>query len=166
MFKLGCEDSNLDRWLQRPSSCQLDDIPSNKNQRPTRASDRIRTGTDLFHRQALYQLSYTRQKCSRRDSNSDRALIWRLQGISLPLCHLSVARSAPTGTRTRTSHRSGVDTLFTVSLSPIELWEQAIKYPMGLVGLEPTSYGLKVRCLRQLGHRPNALAPRKTATSS
>ena len=27
--------------------------------------------------------------CSGRDSNSDRALIWCLQGIGLPLCQLS-----------------------------------------------------------------------------
>jgi hypothetical protein len=32
--------------------------------------------------------------CSGRDSNSDRALIWCLQGISLPLCPLSY-RSEP-----------------------------------------------------------------------
>jgi hypothetical protein len=42
--------------------------------------------------------------CSGRDSNSDRALIWCLQGISLPLCQLSYRSKqitdAPVGSRT------------------------------------------------------------------
>lgn len=56
--KLGCKDSNLDRWLQRPPSCLLDDIPTKSK---IRASDGIRTRILLGHSQALHQLSYTRQ---------------------------------------------------------------------------------------------------------
>ncbi len=51
--RLGCEDSNLDQQIQSLRPGQLDDIPPG-------ASDRARTGDDLFHSQALSHLSYTR----------------------------------------------------------------------------------------------------------
>ena len=40
------------------------------------------------------QFDIRNSSCSGRDSNSDHALIWCLQGISLPLCQLSY-RSEP-----------------------------------------------------------------------
>lgn len=121
-YKLGCKDSNPDQQLQRLRSCRLDDIPIE------RASDRIRTGDLLFHRQALSAIGAPlaiNQNTPAETRTCDHALMRRSQDISLPLFRLSYGSKLQ-----RTS--------------------------MGPVRLELTIHGLKGRCLLQFGHGPEA----------
>lgn len=74
---------------------------------PTEAAGRNRTCVNEFRKLAPHPLGHgsemvetmgliqnRKSSCSGRDSNSDRALIWCLQGISLPLFQLSYRSSS------------------------------------------------------------------------
>ena len=71
-------------------------LPVRRHPNNLKAPGRARTGDILFHRQEPLPTGLQAPSCSRRDSNSDHALIRRLQVISLPLFQLSYgSESAP-----------------------------------------------------------------------
>jgi hypothetical protein len=96
-------------------------------------------------------------KCSGRDSNSDHALIWCLQGISLPLCQLSYRSNSNNWCARRDSNPPP-------RFKRPVLRHQSFERVALAAGFEPALTALEEQRLVPLGHASNSSGDEGTRT--
>ena len=93
----------------------------------------------------LFPVRQSKIQCSGRGSNSDHALIWCLQGISLPLCHLSYRSNSNNWCARRDSNPP-------LRFKRPVLRHQSFRRIALAAGFEPAFASLEERRLVPLGH--------------